>query len=60
MNKSILETVHNSAKGLYKIGLLNEKEMRKFDSLCLPKNSKKTVIKKTKKTFAKKVEHCRV
>ena len=35
-NKSILEVVHESAKGLYEIGLIDEQKMREFDALCLP------------------------
>jgi len=37
MDKSILETVHESAQDLYDIGLLDKRTMRNFDSLCLPK-----------------------
>ncbi len=36
MSNSILETVHKSAKGLNKAGLLDEMTMREFDALCLP------------------------
>jgi len=36
MSDSILETVHKSAKGLNKAGLLDEMTMREFDALCLP------------------------
>ena len=36
MNKSILEVVHEDAKGLYEAGLMDEETMRKFDALCLP------------------------
>ena len=32
---SILETVHDSAKGLHKIGLINKVTMKNFDLLCL-------------------------
>ena len=35
-NKSILEVVHENAKGLYEIGLIDEQKMREFDALCLP------------------------
>lgn len=31
----ILETVHMTAKGLHKIGLIDKKNMKKFDLLCL-------------------------
>ena len=36
MNKSILETVHDSAKDLHKAGTRNETTLREFDALCLP------------------------
>ena len=36
MNKSILEVVHEDAKSLYEIGLIDEQKMREFDALCLP------------------------
>jgi putative transcriptional regulator len=35
MDKTILETVHESAKDLYEIGLIDATTMREFDSLCL-------------------------
>ncbi|BBB14840.1 putative DNA-binding protein [Candidatus Rickettsiella viridis] len=35
MKKSILKTVHESAKGLYDAGLLETETMRTFDRLCL-------------------------
>ena len=38
-NKSILEVVHESAKGLYEIGLIDEQKMREFDTLCLPQKT---------------------
>jgi putative transcriptional regulator len=34
--KSILEVVHESAKGLYDVGLLEKETMHTFDALCLP------------------------
>src|SRR5436190_21348150 len=34
--KSILEVVHESAKGLFDIGLVDAKTMHTFDALCLP------------------------
>jgi putative transcriptional regulator len=37
MKKSILETVHESAKGLYDAVLLDVKTLREIDGLCLPK-----------------------
>lgn len=36
MGKSILETVHDSAKELREAGLMNEMTLREFDALCLP------------------------
>lgn len=36
MKKSILEVVHESAKGLFEIGLMDAKTMRSFDAKCLP------------------------
>lgn len=35
MDKSILETVHESVNDLYEIGLVDAIIMREFDSLCL-------------------------
>lgn len=31
----ILESVHEAAKGLYKIGLINKSKMEEYDFLCL-------------------------
>ena len=36
MNKSILDVVHDAAKGLKETGLLDSVTMREFDVLCLP------------------------
>ena len=36
MKKSILEVVHESAKGLFDIGLIDVKTMHSFDAKCLP------------------------
>jgi putative transcriptional regulator len=36
MDKSILETVHESAEDMHDIGLLDKQTMREFDALCLP------------------------
>jgi putative transcriptional regulator len=36
MKKSILEAVHETAKGLHENGLMNLQTMREFDALCLP------------------------
>lgn len=32
----ILETVHETAKGLHDAGVMDETTMREFDALCLP------------------------
>lgn len=36
MDKSILDVVHDTAKGLKESGLVDTKTMREFDVLCLP------------------------
>ena len=36
MDKSILEVVHESAKGLYDTGVIDVTTMHEFDALCLP------------------------
>lgn len=36
MAKSILKSVHKTAKGLHKSGVMDELTMREFDALCLP------------------------
>jgi putative transcriptional regulator len=36
MAKKILDTVHQTAKGLRKAGTMDAKTMREFDALCLP------------------------
>lgn len=36
MKKSVLEVVHESAKGLFDIGLIDAKTMHSFDAKCLP------------------------
>jgi putative transcriptional regulator len=33
---NILEAMHETASGLYKIGVMSETTMREFDALCLP------------------------
>jgi putative transcriptional regulator len=40
MKKSILEVVHESAKDMHEIGLLDDVTMKEFDLLCLPKVKK--------------------
>jgi putative transcriptional regulator len=36
MKQSIIEVVHESAKGLYDAGLMDVETMHTFDALCLP------------------------
>lgn len=36
MDKSILEVVYESAKGLYDAGIIDVTTMHEFDTLCLP------------------------
>lgn len=36
MDKSILEVVHESVKGLYDAGIVDATTMHEFDALCLP------------------------
>ena len=36
MAKSILKSVHETAKGLHKSAAMDELTMRDFDALCLP------------------------
>lgn len=35
MAKRILDTVHDTAKGLHEAGVMDTKTMREFDALCL-------------------------
>jgi len=35
--KTILNAVHETARGLHKVGLMEAKTMREFDVLCLPR-----------------------
>lgn len=35
--RTILETVHKTARGLREAGLMDTKTMREFDALCLPR-----------------------
>jgi putative transcriptional regulator len=37
MASKILKVIHETAEGLYRIGLMDEKRMREYDALCLPK-----------------------
>jgi len=36
MARKILETLHETAEGLHKTGVMSTKTMREFDALCLP------------------------
>ena len=36
MDKSILDTIHETADGLHKTGVMDTTTMREFDALCLP------------------------
>lgn len=36
MDKSILDTIHDSAKDLRDAGVMSEVTLREFDALCLP------------------------
>jgi len=36
MDKSILDTIHDSAKALHKAGVVSDVTLREFDALCLP------------------------
>lgn len=36
MAKTILKTIHESAKDLHKAGVMSEVTLREFDALCLP------------------------
>lgn len=40
MKKSILEVVHESAKDMHEIGLMDDMTMKEFDALCLPEVTK--------------------
>ena len=37
MDKSILEVVHETAKGLNQAGLMDAKTLHEFDTICLPR-----------------------
>ncbi len=36
MDKSILDVVHETARGLHAAGVMKETTLREFDALCLP------------------------
>ena len=46
----MLQVIHENMKGLHKLGILSDAEMREFDNDCLvqdPKNPRKTSSPKT-------------
>jgi putative transcriptional regulator len=49
--KKILDTVHQTAKGLHKAGVMDKQTMREFDALCLPpvKNLSATQIRRLRR-----------
>ena len=51
MAKKILDTVHDTAKGLHKAGVMDTKTMHEFDALCLTpvKNLRAVQIKRLRK-----------
>ena len=51
--KTILETVHETAKGLRKAGAMGATTMREFDALCLPtlKHYSANQIKKLRRRY---------
>ena len=51
MAKKILDTVHDTAKGLHKAGVMDIKTMHEFDGLCLTpvKNLSAAQIKRLRK-----------
>jgi len=53
MAKRILDTVHDTAKGLHAAGLMEAKTMREFDALCLPKVKTFTAVQ-----IKRLREHC--
>jgi putative transcriptional regulator len=36
MTKRLIKELHETAKGLYKVGVMNVQTMQEFDALCLP------------------------
>ena len=53
MAKSILKSVHETAKGLHKSGVMDEITIREFDALCLPpvKTYTPTQIKRLRRRY---------
>jgi DNA-binding transcriptional regulator YiaG len=46
MQKTILETIHETVQGLHDVGLVETQTMREFDVMCLmPTNLPETDIK---------------
>ena len=44
MAKKILDTVHDTAKGLHKAGVMDTKTMHEFDALCLTPAKKLSAV----------------
>lgn len=36
MAKTLLDAIHETAKGFHKAGVMTEQTMREFDAMCLP------------------------
>ena len=53
MAKSVLKSVHGTAKSLHKSGVMDEITMREFDALCLPpvKTYTPTQIKRLRRRY---------
>ncbi len=53
MAKTLLDAIHETAKGFHKAGVMNEQTMREFDAMCLPpiKNFTATQIKRLRIRF---------
>ena len=50
-NSDLLEALHETAAGLHKIGVIDDKEMREYDQDCIVQESKAThVAEKSSKT----------
>jgi len=45
MAKSLLRSVHETAKGLHKSGVMDELTMSEFDALCLPPDASTAEVK---------------
>ncbi len=53
MAKPILKSVHETAKGLCKSGVMDEMTLREFDALCLPpvKTDTQAQIKRLRRRY---------